>query len=337
VKKIILCTLIIILTHQVQAEETKGSIAFTQIFYGDSGNYKTSASHPALVFNYNFSPKLNASLEWDRTWNMYDYTDEENQQNNASSIPELTVNYNNGKIAGSDINWSSSLLIKNEDSFNDNNQLYTMLQTNFDFSNYIPKSEFIEATQFSLAPLYIYGSNVQGPTGHSNTAGISLLTNWNLPANFSFTMNAYAFREWYQGSFIINNPNKSFKNSNYFMVLAYLNYSNQLIKFNEKTNLNFNFIGGFDPWISSNKNAAWDPFLVGNEMYEWLSPTVMNGSYKKTYSLFALPQLNLSYQYDKSLSFSMFMQAKYSNQVWGDTEKNWRLQPQGGFNITYNF
>jgi len=326
-----------VLMNQVHAQETKGSIEFTQTFYGNSGKYKTAASHPSIVFNYNFSPKLNASLEWDRTWNMYNFKGEENQQNNASSIPEVTINYNNGKIFDTDINWSSSLLIKNEDSFNDNNQLYTMIQTDLDFSNYIPKSDYVKATQFSFAPLYIYGSNVQGPTGHSNTAGISLLTNWSLPANFSFTLNAYAFREWYQGSFIISNSNESFNNANYFMILAYLNYNTQLYKFNDQANLNFNFIGGFDPWISSNKKAAWDPFLVGEEMYEWLSPTVMNGNYKKTYSLFALPQINLSYQYDKFLSFSIFMQAKYSNQVWGDTEKNWRLQPQGGFNITYSF
>ncbi|MEX9941055.1 hypothetical protein AB7Z36_12290 [Providencia rettgeri] len=72
-------------------------------------------------------------------------------------------------------------------------------------------------------------------------------------------------------------------------------------------------------------------------MYEWLTPTQMNGNYRSTYTLFALPQLSVTYQFDKHLSFSTFVQVKYSNQVWGDTEKDWRLQSQGGFGVNYSF
>ena len=63
----------------------------------------------------------------------------------------------------------------------------------------------------------------------------------------------------------------------------------------------------------------------------------MDGNYKSTYILFALPQLSLNYQYNKALGLSMFVQAKYSNQVWGESEKDWELQPQGGIGIRYIF
>ncbi|EKT55841.1 hypothetical protein [Providencia sneebia] len=317
--------------------EPNGSIGLTQTFYGNAGNYKTATSHPSLLFNYNFLPKWNVAIQWDRTWNMYHYNGSERQQDNSFSAPKGTINYNHGTIDNSKITWLSSVMIENEDSFNGTNQTYTLLQTEFDFSEYIPPSEYIKASQFSISPMYVYGWNTQGPSGHVNSGIFGLLTNWELPENFSITLNAYAFREWYDGDMLISNNNQSYKNANYFMVLAWLNYSNTIYQFNQDTTLSFNFIGGLDPYISSNKNAAWDPFIAGNQMYEWLTPTTMEGNYKKTYTLFSLPQLNLNYQYNQSLSLSVFAQLKYSNQVWGETEKDWKIQPQGGINMVYTF
>ncbi|OTG87431.1 hypothetical protein B9T31_02700 [Acinetobacter sp. ANC 4558] len=314
-----------------------GSIDFTQIFYGNAGKYKTSEVHPSIAFNYNFLPKWSLGVNWDRSWNLYDYKGLENQQNNRYSIPLVTLNYNNGNIENTQVNWSSSLMLKYQNSFSQDSQTYAMAQTSFDLSSYLPSSEYIKATQFALTPLYIYGWNSEGSTAHSNTVGLSFLSNWELPANFSVTLNAYAFREWYAGSFVLQNEDQTYKNANYFMILAYLNYNKTIYEFNDKTQLKFNFIGGMDPWIASNKKAAWSPFLLSNEMYEWVGPTVTEGNYKNTYNLFTLPQLNLSYQLDKSLSVSLFAQAKYSNQVWGSTEKDWRVQPQGGFSLSYQF
>ncbi|KAK81828.1 hypothetical protein L496_2043 [Bordetella holmesii CDC-H572-BH] len=48
-----------------------GSLSLTQTFYGDSGNYQTTNSHPSAVLNYQFSPKWSIDLEWDRSWNRY--------------------------------------------------------------------------------------------------------------------------------------------------------------------------------------------------------------------------------------------------------------------------
>lgn len=314
-----------------------GSVQLTQTFYGNAGSYQTKTSHPSILLNYNFTPKWSAALQWDRTWNMYDYDGAENQQNNNLSQPKLTLSYNHGQLGDSNIGWTSSLMLENQTTFNGSSQYYTLAQTAFDFSSYIPKNDFIQATQFAVSPMYIYGWNEKGSSGHENVAALSLLTNWQLPHNFSFTFQAYAFREWYNGAMQVSNNQQSYRNSNYFMMFAWLNYSNTVYQFNDDTALNFNFIGGYDPYISSNHKGAWDPFLAGNQMDEWLGPTVMSGNYRSTYSVFALPQLSLTHQITKDFSVNAFIQAKYSNQVWGSTEKDWKIQPQGGVGLAYNF
>ena len=342
-KKLFLKTLIgsLLIAGASYAEEftPNGSLGFTQTFYGNAGKYKTESSHPSAVLSYNFAKDWNISLQWDRVWNMYDYNGGENQQDNNFSGPKVTLSYDHGIIENSKIKWTSSLMVENEAEFNGTNQTYVFAQTAFDFSEYIPKGQYVQATQFAISPMYIYGWSTKGPAGHVNTGILSLLTNWQLPADFTFTFNAYAFREWYNGSFEIENQTSgaNYNSANYFMVLAWLGYSKELYKFNDQTSLAFNFTGGFDPYISSNRSAAWDPFIVGNQMYEWLGPAVDSGNNKNSYAVFALPQLELTYNYTDDLSFSVFAQVKYSNQVWGDTEKDWKLQPQGGVSVTYDF
>lgn len=318
--------------------EPNGSLGFTQTFYGNSGSYKTATSHPTLWLSYQFAPKWNLDLEWDRTWNMYSYNGGAKQQNNDYSEPSATLNYAYGYLGASKVDWSSSLQMQTQSNLDNNSQAYVKVQSNFDFAKYLPTSEYIQPTQFALTLLYAHGKNISGPSGTLHSTGLGLLTNWELPANFSLTMNAYAFKDWYKGTFIIDSQSRSYSNATYLMLSAWLEYSKELHQFdNNKASLSFNFAGGFDPYISSNRRAAWDPFLAGNEMYQWLGPTVMEGNYKSTYTIFALPQLTLSYHLDKNLAATAFVQAKYSNQVWGSTEKSWRWQPQAGIGLTYLF
>ncbi|AWB33136.1 FomA family porin-like outer membrane protein [Orrella marina] len=315
-----------------------GSIGLTQTFYGNSGGYKTATAHPSLSLNYNFAPKWNLNLVWDRTWGLYDdYTGAPNQQYEYFSQPAGTLTYNYGKLGDSKVNWSSSVMFENQTNMTGTSTNYVYGQTFFDFSEYLPRSEFLKATQFALAPQYVHAWNSQGGSGSINTAGIGLLTNWDLPGNFSFTLNAYAFKDWYSGALQISGPNGNYSSANYFVALAWLQYQNTLFKFDQNTSLSFNFIGGLDPFMASNRNGSWEPFIASNAQYEWLGPTVQAGNFKSTYILFALPQLMLTYNVNDKLSFNVFVQVKYSNQVWGDSVGGWSFQPQGGFGVTYNF
>ncbi|MGL4452244.1 MAG: FomA family porin-like outer membrane protein, partial [Sarcina sp.] len=308
-KNLFLKTLIgsLLIAGASYAEEftPNGSLGFTQTFYGNAGKYETESSHPSVDLSYNFAKDWNLGVKWDRVWNMYDYdSSAENQQNNNYSSPQATLTYNHGMIENSKIKWTSSLTVQNQAFFTGTNNTYLFAQTAFDFSEYIPKGQYVQATQVAISPMYIYGWSTKGPSGHVNTGILSLLTNWQLPADFTFTFNAYAFREWYNGSFELENQTTgtNYDSANYFMLLAWLGYSKELYKFNDQTSLTFNFTGGFDPYISSNRSAAWDPFIVGNQMYEWLGPAVDSGNNKNTYALFALPQLEVTYNYTDDLS-----------------------------------
>lgn len=311
-----------------------GSLEIGETFYGNAGSYKTQTSHTSMGLNYNFTENLEFQLQWDRTWNMFTYNDIQKEQDNKYSQPKFQLNYN--YLTNTKIRISSNLSLENQSNFNNSNNNYIVNQINFDFVEYIPKLSKFNATQFALSPIYVYGWS-ENSNGDVNSAILSLLTNWELLQNFTLTLNIYAFREWYKQSFEIGNKNKTYSNANYFMFLAWLQYSKELYKINKDTSLSFNFTGGFDPYVFSNKKSNWNPFIVGNEMYQWLEPTVMDGNYNSTYVVFALPQFEISHKIDNFTQISIFGGIKYSNQVWGNSEKDWKFQPQVGINLIYNF
>jgi hypothetical protein len=318
-----------------------GSLSFTQTFYGNSGKYKTATAHPSIALDYNFAPKWTLNAEWDRLMNMYDYTGQWYQSNNNYSSPQAELNYNYGNLGSTKIDWSSSLGIRQYNYFNSpGNQIWTWFNTTFDFHQYLPTYGDWQFTQFAIMPMYTYGwypTPDDNARGHLNSWSIGLLTQLQMPFGFSLQADFFYFRDYYDGDWAISNYNgKQFENASYFGMFAWLEYSKELYKFSKNLNLTFNFAGGFDPYVSCNKDAsAWAaPFWMSAQSYEWLSPTyTAPGNTKNLWTVFALPQLQLNYTYSEDINMSAFVQIKYSNQVWGNTEKDWRVQPQGGKNL----
>ena len=333
-----LCTVLFVLGCS-ESFASKGNIEFSQTFYGNSGKYKTETAHPSIELNYNFNDNWGGTLGWDRTFNMYNYNGGQFEQNNNYSSPYGSITYSKNHLNGTKINTKTTVTLKDETTFNDPSQMYGMVQSIFDFAEYLPSGEYIKPTQFAISPIYIYGWNLGNPSGHQNSGALGFLSNWNLPNNFSFTLNAFLSKDWYNGAFTLSNDSgDKIDESVYFGVYGWLNYNKEICQFNQQTNLMFNFIGGFDPYIVSNKKSNYGmPYLYADQMYEWLSPTNQEGSYKNTYELFALPQLQLNYKYSDNTTISLFAQVKYSNQTYGETEKDWKLQPQGGVSVNYTF
>ncbi|MBC2855873.1 hypothetical protein H3N56_05120 [Cetobacterium sp. 2A] len=316
--------------------EPNGTIGFTQTFYGNSGKYKTATAHPSLTLDYNFAPKWSVTLEFDRLMNMYSggYDGEEDQANNNFSSPQGQLTYSHGKLWDTDILWTTNVGARQYNYFTDTtNSVYTWVNMEFDFYKYMPDW----VTKFALMPMYNYGFYPNSSSGHMNHASLNLLTQYKLPAGWSLQVDAFFFKEFYNGDFEVSGHEEA----NYFSFYAWLEYSKELYKFTDKTNLEFNFAGGFDPYTVSNKRGTgWaPPFWLLSNSYEWLSPTVTSSdeNYNSIWTAFALPQLQVNYKYSDSLSMNMFVQVKYSNQVWGGNQKDWELQPQGGFGISYNF
>ncbi|MBV7299621.1 hypothetical protein [Enterovibrio paralichthyis] len=323
---------------QAEAFTPNGSASVTQTFYGEAGDYETEGGHSNVDVLYNFTPDISLELEWDRAWNLYTYTGADNQYDNSYSNPQATLSISQSSLFGSKATGVSSLNIQNHNVFDGTKTSYVLLQQTIGFADYFDQSGPVSVSELSIEPTYIYGWNTDGPSGSVNTASISLLSTIQLPANFSITLNGYLFRDWYSGDFVLSGEgNQEYKSANFFMLMAWLQYSSTLHKFSENDSLDFSFVGGLDPYITSNRRASWSPFLLGDEIYEWNQPTQMNGNYKNTYVLFALPEVTYTYNFNKDLSLNVFAGVKYSNQVWGDDEKDWEWQPQGGLGLSYNF
>ncbi len=315
-----------------------GSIGLTGTAYGNSGKYKTAASHSAVGLEVNFAPKWTLTAEWDRLTNIYSggYEGEENQSNNNYSSPQGQLSYYHGALFGTDIQMTTNIGAKQYNFFSDStNQVYTWLNVEFDFYKYFPKYKYFEVTEFAIMPMYNYGFFPNSTSGHMNHMSLNLLSKYKLPHNWSLEIDAFFIKEFYNGEFKPNNEN----DAKYFGLYAWLEYSKELYKFSDKTNLEFNFATGFDPYVISNKEGEnWQPpFWLTSNSYEWISPTKTSGSYNNMWTVFALPQLQINYKHSEALNISLFAQVKYSNQVWGNTEKDWELQPQGGIGITYNY
>lgn len=316
-----------------------GNLTIGNTFYGNSGSYKTNTYHLAPDLNLNLTKDLSLNIGWDRTFNLYNFNNGPKQQDNNFTSPYGSITYNHGYLPNTKIKWSSVLKYKNENGFAGPSQMYIKGTTSFDFYEYIPKYEYFTATQFALTPMYVYGWNLNGPSGHQNALHLGLFTTWNLPYNFSINLDGVVSKIWYNGDFLLSSTNgTTYDEATYFAMYAWLNYSKELYKFNDKTNLMFNFIGGYDPIMFSDKNASsWFPFLYADDQYEWLGPVVQRGNYKNTYIFFMLPQFEINYNLTHDLTISLFAQFKYSNQVWGDSESDWEIQPQGGVTLSYNF
>ncbi|WP_407330788.1 hypothetical protein [Enterovibrio sp. 27052020O] len=339
-KRILFLVPFMALATGVTAEEfsPNGSVSVTQTFYGDAGDYQTEGGHSNVDLSYNLTPLVSLELEWDRAWNLYTYTGADNQYDNSYSNPQATLSVSQNSLFGTKATGETSLNYQNHNFFDGSKTSYVMVQQSIDLASYFDKSGAVSLSELAIQPAYVHGWNTDGPSGSFNTAAIALLSTIQLPANFSLTLNGYLFKEWYSGNFVLSGQqNQEYDSANYFMLMAWLQYSSTLHKFSENDSLDFSFVGGLDPYITSNRRAAWSPFLMGDEIYEWNSPTVMNGNYKDTYVLFALPEVTYTYNVSKDLSLNVFAGVKYSNQVWGDEEKDWEWQPQGGLGMSYNF
>lgn len=324
----------------VQAEpfSPNGSASVTQTYYGNAGDYETEGAHTNVDLQYNFTPAISLELEWDRVWNLYTYTGADNEYDNSYSNPQATLLFNQSSLFGSKASGVSSLNIQNHNLFDGTKTSYVLLQQTIAFADYFDQSGPVSVSELSIQPTYVHGRNTEGPSGSFDTAAVALLSTIQLPANFSITLNGYLFRDWYDGDYVISGDgNENYKSANYFMLMAWLQYSSTLHKFSDKSSLDFNFTGGLDPYIASNRRASWSPFMIGDEIYEWNEPTQMNGTYKDTYVLFALPEVTYTYNVNKDVSLNVFAGVKYSNQVWGDQEKDWEWQPQAGVGLSYNF
>lgn len=318
-----------------------GEVGTIFTIYGNSGKYKTATAHPMLYLDYTFTPQWSLFFEWNRLMNIYsgEYEKDSNKANHNFSVPKGYFEYIHKNFFDTKAIWRTQIGARQTNFFKDSDDKYwTWISSSLDFYKYFPKSENFEVLQFAIQPLYYYGSFVKSnPNGHMNHVALNLLTQFKIYEDFKFQFNGYLSKEWYNGDFKIDKKEEM----NYFAIVSWLEYSKNIYQFNKRTNLQFNFATGFDPYIfTSSSEKNWKPtFWIINHGYGWLWPTKLDSdkSYSNMFNAFVLPQLKIIYNHSEDLTMDLFVQVKYSNQVWGSSQKDWKLQPQGGVGITYRF
>ncbi len=310
-------------------------------YFGNLGKYKTkSVQFAPLNLSYRLTEKLSFQLEVYRMINAFNYNANDlNNENDNYFHGNLNIAYNHGYIGDTKIKWEDNLYLRGDNYFDSSeNKAWFWYNPLFDFVDYFPKGDYINVTQFAFGPGLMYGANLDNSSGQNlKSAMIGLFSQYSLPYGFTFQLDVLGYKEWYKDSNFEVNGYDELWNLNIF---AFLYYTKELHKFNEKISLTFNFQGGFDPLMATNKGASsYYPSMWSiNNSNEMISPVRgTSDSWKSTYSLYATPQLELAYNHTKDLQFYIFVQAKLNNGVYGSNEKNYRIMPQGGIGVNYSF
>lgn len=190
----------------------------------------------------------------------------------------------------------------------------------FDVASYLIQNNFVKTDYFRVGPSYTY--SMKDKTHYSNQVGLLLESYFNLPYNFGLELNVHPKYIFYNKEFIVG-KGKTKKHELYAEVEAKLFHSLSLYK-NDKWKLAFEMEGGYDPYqfhqykVIKNRNQKAE---------------------KRTYSLYALPTLQINYQATEYVNVYAAAGAEYRN--WTDTAEStashWRWQPTAwaGMKVTF--
>lgn len=314
-------------------------------YYGKAGEYKTQGVQIFPInLNYNFTEKFSMTAQWYRFMNAYNYNPNDPKANNNDySHIYLQANYAHGNLGNSKVSWTDTLVFRTDNYFSETGDKgWVWYKPTIDFSGYFPSHGNFKVTQFALSPGVMYGYDMHGSNDNVKSAFIGLFTSYQLPAGFSIQLNIFGWKDWYKGNmFEVAGPNnRSYKSNWYWAVLAYINYTNEIYRSKDNNlSFTFNIQGGLDPFIGASKTSFfWLPMWTVNYTNEFIGPTSQtNEAYRNTYSLYVLPQFMLNYNITKKAQLYTFIQVKFSNQVYGAVEKDYKFMPQAGLGINYSF
>ncbi|MGL4977437.1 FomA family porin-like outer membrane protein [Cetobacterium sp.] len=179
------------------------------------------------------------------------------------------------------------------------------------------KNEGALLSKVVFAPKFKHTMDSENGGAYKNTVGADIEYAGNLPLGFTWDGTIYLNQNFYGEEFytnagLTNNKDKAFEPE----VELYL-YRTFGLYANEKTTLDFNFEGGYDPYTF----AQYDKYAEKNAEIE---------KTKKTdYSLYALLTLDLEYKVTENFALSTGAGAEYRN--WNNTAQSeasdWRWQP----------
>lgn len=174
-----------------------------------------------------------------------------------------------------------------------------------------------------LAPSLYHSMAANNGGNYLNTIGLDIEYAGNLPFGFTWDGTLYLDQNFYNEDFYTSatsTEKKSFDVT--WEIYLYRTFG---LYAGEKTNVDFNFVGGYDPYIF--------------RQYERYSTTTKTTTEKNTYSLYTALDVSVNYQLTPAVSLNGGVGAEYRN--WDNenqsTANDWRWQPYAFAGMKVNF
>ena len=258
--------------------------------------------------------------------------------------------YNHGNLGDSKVNFTSRLHYRDREDVAGAQEVE--YQARFNFAEYMFNNDFVKTTNFVVAPKYKYVWDEGNDNSYDNRIGFDIASMHEFPWGFSFELNVYADQHFYGKDQFFDGTDKMDDKNFTVSVEAYLyNTQNLYTSADGKVSVDFNFEGGYDTYEWSANRKYGTPHRDGNheDKYAIANPDTETdgvvtrakgvGTEKESYSLYALPTIQLNYQATPSVKVYAAAGAEYRD--WAVDSKssatNWRWQPTvfAGFKTTF--
>ena len=199
-------------------------------------------------------------------------------------------------------------------------------QLKFDFAEYMFNNDFVKTTEFTVGPRYIYSWNASNDSAYTNSLGLYVNFVNELPYGFStqLEIDGLQYNSYGEAARVEDGSATDKKDDSITANVRLYLYHDANLYTNGAYSLDWHFEGGYDTYDWSNRDSVETTY----------------GTYEEAaYSLYAQPNLILSYQATEFVNLYTQFGAEYRN--WTKTAKSeaqdWRWQPYvaAGFNVAF--
>ncbi|MGL5935548.1 MAG: FomA family porin-like outer membrane protein [Cetobacterium sp.] len=177
-----------------------------------------------------------------------------------------------------------------------------------------------------LAPSLYHSMAADNGGDYLNTVGLDIEYAGNLPLGFTWDGTLYLDQNFYNKSDKIQKGADSTTDKEFVVTWELYLYRTVALYSTENYNLDFNFEGGYDPYIFS-------------QYARYSKETGLKTADKNTYSLYTSMNVSVNYQLTPALSVNGGVGAEYRN--WDNENQssanNWRWQPYAFAGMKVNF
>ena len=188
----------------------------------------------------------------------------------------------------------------------------------FDFSGYLPSNEYVKVTSFGLRPGYTHSWAKHTNDSTYNKYSLDFESEYKLPAGFKAEFNLYSDYTRNREEYEVAGGEKKKGQFNGSME-AKLYYTLPLYK-NDKLTVALKSEGGYDS-------------------YDFHQYKAKNSTNRRSYSVYLLPTLNVSYKVTDNVNLFVAAGAEYRNwKIKRESEaKNWRWRPTAWAGMKVSF